>query len=100
MLHRVTNSHHLRRVWPHLVNADTGTTLELDPGESADVDVPDGFADAHLSLAAAKNAAKRDSKRKITRKAAPDNAAAETPEPVEPVTQDPQTPAAPADTEE
>lgn len=27
-----------RRIWPWLKNADTGRTLELDPGESAEID--------------------------------------------------------------
>jgi hypothetical protein len=60
MLHRVTNTHHLRRTWPHLVNAETGTTLELGPGESADVSLPEKFSDPHLSTAKPKAAAKKD----------------------------------------
>lgn len=35
------------RVWPSL-SAPDGSTLRLGPGETAEVDVPDGFADAWL----------------------------------------------------
>lgn len=57
-----TNTSATRRVWTRLINADTGTTLELDPGESANVgiavmgsdgavavvDLPPDFAVDHL----------------------------------------------------
>lgn len=36
------------RVWTHLVNAETGATLELAPGAEAEVDVQDGFTDPYL----------------------------------------------------
>lgn len=36
------------RTWGRLTDKATGTTLELAPGESAEVDTPDGFADQHL----------------------------------------------------
>ncbi len=38
------------RIWPDLANAETGRTLELAPGELAQVDVPDGFFDPYLQL--------------------------------------------------
>ncbi len=36
-----------RRVWPNIQTAE-GPSLELDPGETAEVDVPEGFRDPHL----------------------------------------------------
>jgi len=44
----VTNRDVHTRIWGNLTNKDTGTTLELAPGESADVDLPPGFEDLHL----------------------------------------------------
>lgn len=35
---RYRNTDRTERVWPALVNADTGTTLQLGPGEIAHVD--------------------------------------------------------------
>lgn len=47
-----TNTHHERRYWPDLQLAGTGLTVELDPGETADIgDVPDGFDDPYLKPA-------------------------------------------------
>lgn len=42
------------RTWNTLVNAETGRTLELAPGEQADVELPDDFTDAFLKPAKAK----------------------------------------------
>lgn len=97
MLQRVTNAHHLCRAWPHLVNAETGATLELAPGESADVDLPAEFADAHLTTS--REAVRRVAKPKPSR--APKGRAAEpiTP-PAEPAVEDPQPPVDPAVTKE
>lgn len=36
MRYRNTSPEH--RTWPSLVNAETGTTLELAPGETAEID--------------------------------------------------------------
>lgn len=99
MLQRVTNSDHLRRTWPHLVNADTGATLELGPGESANVDLPDEFADAHLSVGAPQEPPARA--RQARPKPPKPNTASPAPEPpAEPVTENPQPPVDPAATEE
>ena len=43
-----TNTDVHTRVWTDLVNKETGTTLELEPGASADVDLPEGFEDTYL----------------------------------------------------
>lgn len=43
---RLTNTDVQTRVWPAL--SVDGHTLELPPGGSADVDVPDGFTDPYL----------------------------------------------------
>jgi hypothetical protein len=45
---RVTNTSEETRYWGALVNAETGTTLELAPGESAECDIPDGLDDPYL----------------------------------------------------
>ena len=42
-----TNTSSSRRVWPRIQGPD-GHTLELDPGESVDLDPPEGFADPYL----------------------------------------------------
>lgn len=47
----MTNTDSLTRVWPGL-RVD-GHTLELGPGETADVDVPPDFADPYLRAARA-----------------------------------------------
>lgn len=44
----VTNTSSTRRHWNDLVDQDTGRTLDLEPGESAEVDLPDGFSDPFL----------------------------------------------------
>lgn len=69
---QLRNSDALARTWPRLVNADTGSTLHLEPGEAAPVvawsgavvkedgsvvsprlvDLPGDFADDHLAEAA------------------------------------------------
>lgn len=43
-----TNTSAERRTWPHLVSPETNRTLALDPGETVDLDVPDGFSDPYL----------------------------------------------------
>lgn len=45
---RYRNSSIHARVWPHLTNAETGRTLHLEPGEDAEVKVPDGTTPAFL----------------------------------------------------
>ena len=45
---RVTNTDSNTRHWTSLVNAETGGGLELAPGESAEVDLPNGFEDPFL----------------------------------------------------
>lgn len=48
----VQNASDETRVWPGIVTAE-GVTLELDSGESAEVeDLPEDFEDAHLQVAA------------------------------------------------
>ncbi len=42
------NSSPQTRIWDHLVNVNTGTTLELAPGQQAEVNVPEGFEDPYL----------------------------------------------------
>ena len=46
----VTNTSSSRRHWNHLRNEETGTTLELDPDESAEVELPEGFDDPNLEV--------------------------------------------------
>ena len=46
---QVTNTSSLKRRWDNLANKVTNRTLELEAGESADVDLPEGFTDPHLS---------------------------------------------------
>ena len=36
------------RLWPAITNPHTGTTLELQPGEEVDIDLPNEFKDPHL----------------------------------------------------
>lgn len=49
----VTNTSTTKRHWNHLTNKETGTTLELDPGESGEVDdLPDDFEDPYLEVTA------------------------------------------------
>ena len=38
-----------RRVWPSIQRPD-GSTLELDPGETAELDLPKGFKDPALEV--------------------------------------------------
>lgn len=45
MLYKNTSG--IRRVWPQLQRPD-GSTLELDAGESAELDLPAGFKDTNL----------------------------------------------------
>jgi hypothetical protein len=45
---RVTNTGDEIRHWNQLVNTETGTTLELGPGESADTTLYPDFEDAFL----------------------------------------------------
>jgi len=47
---RVTNTSSMRRSWPSLVNLGTNRGLTLDPGESAETDLPEGFSNPHLSV--------------------------------------------------
>lgn len=42
------NTDNVRRTWASLTNTETGRTLELDPGQEADVEVPAGFTDPWL----------------------------------------------------
>lgn len=50
---RFENTHESSALrWDSLTNADTGTSLELEPGDSAEVDVPEGFDDPWLKPAA------------------------------------------------
>ena len=46
----VTNTSDARRRWDTLQNAETGRTLELDPGESAECDVPEDFEHPRLKV--------------------------------------------------
>ena len=48
-----TNTDTQTRTWPTMVNAGTGRTLCLAPGQSADVEVPAGFSDPWLKPARA-----------------------------------------------
>jgi len=41
------NADYLTRVWPHIQRPD-GRTLELEPGEEVELDLPDDFVDRHL----------------------------------------------------
>lgn len=45
----VTNVGFTTRHWNQLTNTETGRTLELAPGESAETDLPGGFSDPYLS---------------------------------------------------
>jgi hypothetical protein len=45
---RVTNTGEEFRTWISLVNTETGTTLALGPGESAETDIAEGFDDPYL----------------------------------------------------
>lgn len=56
----VVNRSFGRRWWADLVNADSGRTLELDPGESAPVDIPDGFTDPWLEVVKPPKTVKKD----------------------------------------
>ncbi len=53
-----TNADVQERVWPSLVDKGTGRTLSLAPGESAEVDVPEGFSDPYLVPASPKKSTK------------------------------------------
>ena len=44
----VTHTGAYPATWLTLVNKETGTTLGLNPGESAEVDLPEGFSDPEL----------------------------------------------------
>ena len=44
------NSDYQERTWTTLQNADTGETLQLEPQETANVDLPDGFGDPWLKV--------------------------------------------------
>ena len=46
----VTNISSAARRWDALANKTTNRTLHLEPGESAEVDLPEGFSDPHLSV--------------------------------------------------
>ena len=59
MLRTFTNTDVHGRVWPHIQRPD-GSTLELAPGESAEVDLPEEFSDPHLSDAKPKGPAKKN----------------------------------------
>lgn len=50
----VQNTDAAARVWPNLTNQDTGTTLELDPGAEAAVELPPHFTDPYLKVKPAK----------------------------------------------
>ena len=54
---RYVNTDYQTRVWPDLKGPD-GRTLELGPGQSADVEVPDDFDDPYLKPHASKGSAK------------------------------------------
>lgn len=47
---RVTNTSSMRRSWPSLTNLGTNRGLTLDPGESAETDLPEGFSHAYLKV--------------------------------------------------
>lgn len=36
------------RVWPGIIRPDNGQTLELEPGGTAQLDLPDDFSDPYL----------------------------------------------------
>lgn len=44
------NRDSLARVWPELADPKKGCTLELQPGEEVDLDLPADFADPFLVL--------------------------------------------------
>jgi hypothetical protein len=46
----VKNTDTLTRIWGSLVNNETGATLELRSGESADTTLPKGFTDEYLMV--------------------------------------------------
>lgn len=52
------NADYQTRVWPDLTDPDSGRTLELGPGDTVDLDLPEGFEDAHLVPVAPAKAAK------------------------------------------
>lgn len=54
----LVNTSEQRRYWPSL-SAD-GHTLELDPGEGAEVDVPEGFDDPWLKRGVKPKARKQE----------------------------------------
>lgn len=45
---RYVNASAHRRTWSRLRNKETGRTLDLAPGEEAEVEVPQGFEDPYL----------------------------------------------------
>ena len=47
---QVKNTSESRRRWDNLVDTGTQRTLELDPGECADVELPEDFEDPHLAV--------------------------------------------------
>lgn len=49
MAARYTNTSNATRIWLTLTNPETGTTLELAPGESAELDLPADFTDPFLT---------------------------------------------------
>ena len=54
-MNTVTNTDHQKRHWNGLTNAETGRTLELEPGASAQVELPEDFAgDVHLKVSTSK----------------------------------------------
>lgn len=55
-----TNTGDSTRHWNDLVDKATERTLELGPGESADVDLPEDFEDAYLKVKPSGRAPKID----------------------------------------
>ncbi len=47
---RVQSTAEGRRIWGALTNTETGTTLDLEPGEIADTEFPEGFEDPYLKV--------------------------------------------------
>ena len=74
---RVTNTGDQTLHWNALTNMETGRTLELAPGESAEVDISDGFTDPYLKT--------DDELGDYEPPAAPEEASEEAPEPPAPM---------------
>lgn len=57
---RVRNTDYQRRTWPFITNKDTGTTLSLEAGGEADVDLDGAPSDPYLVPVRAPRASKAE----------------------------------------